>query len=70
MPTLNPQATERFLTRQQAAEFLGLKPQTLANWAITQRYLPVVKIGGRCVRYRMSDLLQHMEQNTIPTSSK
>ena len=53
---------ERFLTRQEAAEFLKLKPQTLSNWGMTQKYLPVYKIGGRCVRYKLSDLEHFMEE--------
>ena len=44
------------LTRQQAAEYLGLKTQTLAVWATTHRYnLPFIKIGA-VVRYRKADL--------------
>ncbi len=45
------------LTRSQAAEFLGVRPQTLALWGMTGKYgLPLIRIGGRCVRYRKSDL--------------
>lgn len=44
------------LTRNEAAQYLGIKPQTLAVWFSTQRYpLPVVKVG-RCAKYRRSDL--------------
>lgn len=44
------------LTREEAAAFLSIKPQTLAVWHTTRRYnLPVVKVG-RAVRYRLSDL--------------
>ena len=36
------------LTREQAAQYLGVKPQTLSVWHSTGRYpLPVVKVG-RC----------------------
>jgi excisionase family DNA binding protein len=53
------------LTREQAAEYLGIKPETLAVWLTTKRYnLPVVKIG-RCVRYRLRDLEQFIESRTI-----
>ena len=46
----------KLLTREQAAEFLGLKPQTLGVWATTKRYaLPYIKVG-RSVRYRLADL--------------
>lgn len=44
------------LTERQAAEFLNIKPGTLACWRVTKRYpLPYIKIG-RSVRYRLSDL--------------
>jgi predicted DNA-binding transcriptional regulator AlpA len=46
----------RLLNRNEAAQFLGVSPQTLAYWACTKRYeLPLVKIG-RLAKYRMSDL--------------
>ena len=55
------------LTREQAAEYLGIAPQTLAVWATTKRYnLPFIKVG-RCVRYRRSDLDRFLEQQTVRT---
>ena len=53
------------LTRQQAAEFLGLRPQTLATWASAQRYaLPYIKVG-RSVRYRLRDLQDFLDRRTV-----
>ncbi len=53
------------LTRQQAAEFLGVKSQTLAVWALTGRHnLPYVK-AGRVVRYRLRDLEKWLKNRTI-----
>jgi len=53
------------LTREQAAEFLGVRPQTLAVWLTTKRYdLRVIKVGSLC-RYRLSDLERFLEQRTI-----
>lgn len=47
---------DRRFTTQQAAEFLGLREQTLINWRCTGRYdLPFVKMG-RLVFYFESDL--------------
>ena len=44
--------SKKLLSRREAAELLGVKPQTLAAWHITGRYgLPLVKVG-RSVRYR------------------
>jgi excisionase family DNA binding protein len=54
------------LTREQAAELLGVKPQTLAVWATTHRYaLPFIKIGRNKVRYRLSDLERWLVANTV-----
>ena len=53
------------LTRTQAAEYLGLKPHTLAVWAISKRVkIPFVKIGG-AVRYKQADLDKFIEKNTV-----
>jgi Helix-turn-helix domain len=54
---------QHLLNRDQAANILGLKPQTLAVWASTQRYeLPYVKVG-RSVKYRLSDLEMFISDN-------
>ena len=53
------------LTRDEAAEYLGIAPQTLAVWAVTGRYnLPFVKIG-RCARYKKIDLDKFIERRTV-----
>ena len=58
------------LTRNQAAEYLGIRPQTLAAWALTGRYnLPMVKVG-RWVRYRKSDLDAWLESRTVNCASE
>lgn len=53
------------LTRDEAAEYLRVAPQTLAVWVTNGRYnLPYVKVG-RCVRYRRRDLDRFLESRTI-----
>jgi len=55
---------DRLLTRQEAADMLGLKAQTLAIWASNGRHdLPFIKVG-RSVRYRMSDIEQWLASRT------
>ena len=55
----------KLLTRRQAAEYLGVKPQTLAAWTCTGRYaLPFVKVG-RSVRYSLADLDRWIAARTI-----
>lgn len=62
MPTAtNP----NMLSRGQAADYLGVKKETLENWACTQRYgLPYIKVG-RCVRYRRADLDKFIESRVV-----
>jgi excisionase family DNA binding protein len=57
-------------TRQEAAAFLDLKPQTLAVWASTGRYgLPFYKCG-RKVRYRQSDLDAFIERRRVTSTGE
>jgi excisionase family DNA binding protein len=59
-------AAPRLLTRDEAAEFLGVSPQTLANWAHTGRGgLPYVRVSARAVRYRQSDLETWARNRTV-----
>lgn len=56
---------EPLLSRNQAAELLGVKPQTMAVWACTKRYLiPYIKIG-RCVKYRREDLQRFIAAHAV-----
>ncbi len=56
------QAASQLLNDREAAKFLGVSEQTLAVWRCTKRYnLKYLKIG-RCVRYRLIDLVQWMDQ--------
>lgn len=56
---------DSLMSRTAAADYLNIKPNTLATWQSTKRYgLPVVKIG-RCAKYRKSDLDAFIAQNTI-----
>jgi excisionase family DNA binding protein len=74
---LNPILKERnmttgtkLLTRNEAAELLGVRPQTLAVWHITGKYgLPVVKVG-RSVRYRLADLEKWIAARTVGAAAE
>jgi hypothetical protein len=64
-----PMTVSELISREQAAAYLGVKPQTMASWATTQRYdLPYVKIGS-LVRYRISDLARFVESRTVGGAS-
>jgi len=63
-------ATPALLTRDQAAEFLGVKVQTLAAWACSGRYsLPMVKVGRR-VKYRLADLEKFLAERTVTSTGQ
>lgn len=46
---------ERLLDVREAAAKLGLKPSTLYQWAYERR-IPVVKLFGRTLRFRLSTI--------------
>ncbi len=51
---MKPQSNDdRLLDVHEAAEMLGLKPSTLYQWAYERR-IPVVKLFGRALRFRLS----------------
>jgi excisionase family DNA binding protein len=52
----------KLITRKEAAEILGLKPNTLAVWATEKRNLPYYKIGSS-VKYKLSDIEQFIFKN-------
>jgi predicted DNA-binding transcriptional regulator AlpA len=54
----------KLLTRREAAEMLGLKPQTLAKWSMTEKNLPVVKLGNRTTRYLYADVISFISLST------
>lgn len=65
----NLQIDSPLLSRKEAARYLGMAYQTLAQWAVTGRYgLPFVKIG-RYVKYRLTDLDAFILRRTSETGT-
>lgn len=63
MPT--DSAAFDLLNEEQAANFLQVRPNTLAVWRSTKRYaIPFVKIGA-CVRYKRADLEAFIQENRV-----
>lgn len=54
------------MTDVQAAEFLGLRPQTLRNYRSSCRGGPkYIRLSGRAIRYHRNDLIAYRESHTI-----
>jgi excisionase family DNA binding protein len=62
-------STDKLVTRQEAAELLQLKPQTLAAWGMQAQHLPFVRVG-KAIRYRLSDVEAFIERHTVPVTEK
>jgi excisionase family DNA binding protein len=55
---------QQWLTRVEAAKFLGVTKDTLSVWASTKRYnLPYYKCGKRLVKYKLADLQKFIEES-------
>ena len=63
---MNPQAEEKFLNENETAKMLSVSVHTLRGQRHARRGLPYYKIG-RSVRYKLSDILRHMETLRVET---
>ena len=59
MTQLNPN-----LTAAQAAEFLGIKPTTLANWRMEDKGPKYMRVG-RMIRYRYNDVVKFRDKYVV-----
>ena len=58
---------KKLLTRKEAAAMLGLAPQTLAKWSMTERNLSVIRLG-RAVRYSEQEIENFIMGCTSPSN--
>jgi predicted DNA-binding transcriptional regulator AlpA len=56
---------KKFLTRDEAALFIGLRPQTLANLTWQNAGPPYVRLSSRCLRYDRAELLAWMKAREV-----
>lgn len=56
------------LTRKQASEIMGVKPDTLRKWSKVNILKPYCRVNGR-PRYRLEDLNNLLKPST-PTNGK
>jgi hypothetical protein len=59
------QNQKEFLSRTEAAELLGVKVQTLANYVWRGEGPPVTHLSKRCVRYHRPTLLEWAREKTV-----
>jgi excisionase family DNA binding protein len=59
---------DEFLSSDYVAEWLVLTRNTLEKWRVRGEGPPFVKVGGR-VRYRRSDVLAWVGENTKATTT-
>lgn len=53
----NPLAgSDKLCSAEEAAELLGVAPQTLAHWRVRGSGPRYITLSARCVRYRLSDI--------------
>jgi excisionase family DNA binding protein len=64
-----PGPRDRLLDVGQASELLSVKPATLYQWAY-QRRIPVVKLMGRALRFRESDLRKVIAEGVRPALTR
>jgi excisionase family DNA binding protein len=59
---------KELLTEQEAAEYLGMHTNTLLKMrkpGINKRPLPYVRINGKTIRYRKSEIDKFLEEHTL-----
>ena len=64
------QVEKRFLNRAEAAAFLGLRPQTLANLTWLNAGPPYIRLSARCLRYDRDELLAWMKAREVRPDQK
>ncbi|MBU1169506.1 MAG: helix-turn-helix domain-containing protein [Proteobacteria bacterium] len=62
---LNTTTRDQYLTTSEAAEFLGLKKQTLCNWRTMRIGPSYVVLGRRAIRYRSRDLQKYADERIV-----
>jgi excisionase family DNA binding protein len=62
---MKPSDDDRLLDVREAGAMLGLKPSTLYQWAYERR-IPVVKLLGRALRFRLSTIRKLIADSERP----
>lgn len=62
-------ANDILLTPEQAADFLGVSKETLAQWRSERRGPRYIKLEKRLVKYLPSDLQNYLSAHSVEPSS-
>ena len=63
-----PLPLDAFLDRKEASKILGVKPATMADWAVRGFGPPMVKFG-RIVKYDLKKLMEWAESRTVTSTA-
>ena len=66
----NPVITGRLYTPEEAGEFLGVAPQTLAHWRVSGAGPKFVHLTRRCIRYSETALRAWVEERTRESTAE
>ena len=58
-------ASKSLMTPNEAAQFLAVSAETLAQWRSQRRGPQYIKLEGRLVRYRARDLESYLEERSV-----
>ncbi|MBF6366901.1 helix-turn-helix domain-containing protein [Nocardia puris] len=61
---------KRWLTREEAADYMGVHPRTLANWAALGRGPRYSKPSGNSCMYRLGDLDAYLQACMVHTDDQ
>ena len=62
--------SDRLCTADEAAELLGVAPQTLAHWRVRGSGPRYITLSARCVRYRFSDIKVWLERRAKESTAQ
>lgn len=63
-----PVVASQHLTIEETADYLKVKPNTLANWRALGKGPSYVKPSPKLIRYPLAALEKFMRQNTVNTT--
>jgi hypothetical protein len=60
---------KQYLKETEVAALIGRSVKTLRNDRCHKRGIPYLRVFGRSIRYRLSDVVDYMEKNMVQTDA-